>query len=91
MTKAALALTTIFSLGLWAAPNTYFSAVLGSDALKKVMASSGTSQIKKIQNTMTYRCLGCFDFEVTLQTSGDLEFVFFTRLTHDGKIEVQLK
>ncbi len=91
MTKAILALSVVLSSTVWAAPSEYFIAVLGSSTLKKVMTAEGTSQIKGIEKTMTYRCLGCFDFSVTLQGSNTSVVTLTTSQGANGKIEVHLK
>jgi hypothetical protein len=91
MTKAILVFSLIFSLTLWAAPSEYFIAVLRSDTLKKVMTAEGASRIESIEKTMTYRCLGCFDFAVVLESSNASTITLTTRLNRDGAIEVHLR
>ncbi len=60
----SLLMATFLSTGVFSAGSEYFSAVLNSSALND-------KEIKLIEHdfTNTYRCLGCYDFRVTIINS----------------------
>lgn len=95
MKKQLLALVMTLCSASWAAPVEYFRAVLSSDTLKNVMRAEGTLQVGNITHVATYRCLGCFDFDVELLIHQEVletkTIHLATRLTNDRRIEVHLK
>lgn len=90
--KKLFVFTMLATLNIFAAGSEYFMAVLNNSHLKELSAIGYAKQIKSIEHDMTntYRCFGCFDFNVTIISAADKEEVL-TYQTEDfmGKIKVR--
>ena len=86
-----LALSTQLS----AADPEYFTAVLKGSHIQELVARGYAQHIKSVVHDMTntYRCLGCYDIDVTIINPADEEEVlhFQTELRDMNKIEVRRK
>lgn len=72
----------------------YFTAVLNSDAVAAFVAEEPGFEVKSIKQIATYRCPGCYDFEVILSKvdSRNKGAVFQTRRNmSEGYTEVKRK
>ena len=91
MKKLALAFLALgLSLTAFAAPANYYTAVLNSQAVGEIseeMTALGVANLTKVENTATFRCPGCFAFQLTytkLTVGGELKktFTVQTRLDY---------
>lgn len=85
----------ILATQLTAADPEYFVAVAKNSTIQELVARGYAKDIKSITHDMThtYRCLGCYDIDVTIINAVDEEEVFHfqTELRDMNKIEVRRK
>lgn len=94
--KSLLSLCLLaLSTNILAADPEYFIAVSKSSHIQELVARGYAKDIKSIEHDMTktYRCLGCYDIDVTIINPVDEEEVlhFQTELRDMAKIEVRRK
>lgn len=97
---AALVMTAFFSTSAMASGLDMFKVVVDSDALATLEAdlAADSWSLVKLENTATYRCPSCFDYEATFtkydadrNTMVELKKTLHTSLVLGGDISVRVQ
>lgn len=88
MKRFSFVLALTFANVVVAAPLDYFNAVINhNEVLKHILDGA---QLESVKHTMTYRCLGCYSFELVFDTAnGKQKHTATTKLIkNDMQVEV---